>query len=127
MKKLIYATVISVVSVLSGCSMYSAPWAENPYKAAPINKEARVYQPSQTPVNQNVGGFKTVKKAPVLDAKSNTNKSIQATVTPTKKASIVKEKVIVVAKPVNNTVPNVTSQLVVEKPINKEVMIIPIE
>lgn len=118
MKKSIYAIIASAVTVISGCSLYSAPWDNNPYEKAPVYKEAKIYQTSPSVVN-------TEKKAPVLDAKTNTNKTIKST--PTKKASVMKEKVIAMPVPTGNKIPDVSSQVVVERPVKREVMIIPIE
>ena len=122
MKKLVNAVLVSVIATLSGCSIYTAPWDDASYQKAPVYKEARVYQKAPAPVNSAV-----VKKAPVLNAETNTNKRVTSNVTAAQKAPVMKEKVINVSR-TESSVPNVTRAVtVVEKPIEKNVMIIPIE
>lgn len=123
MKKLVNAVVVSLIATLSGCSMYTAPWDDTSYQKAPVYKEARVYQKAPAPVNSAV----VVKKAPVLNAETNTNKRVASNVAATKKATVMKEKVINVSR-TESSVPDVTRAVsVVERPIEKSVMIIPIE
>ena len=123
MKKLVNAVVVSLIATLSGCSMYTAPWDDTSYQKAPVYKEARVYQKAPAPVNSAI----VVKKAPVLNAETNTNKRVASNVAATKKATVMKEKVINVSR-TESSVPDVTRSVsVVEKPIEKSVMIIPIE
>lgn len=121
MKKSIYAIAASIATLLSGCSLYTAPWDQAAYEKAPVVKEAQVYQqpvPSVNAVN--------VKKAPVLDSKTNVNNKVQTK--QMKQASVVKEKVINVPTPKKNSVPKVTESIkIVEKPVEKSVMLIPIE
>ena len=122
MKKLVNAVLVSVIATLSGCSMYTAPWDDASYQKAPVYKEARVYQKAPAPVNSAV----VVKKAPVLNAETNTNKRVTSNVAAAK-APVMKEKVINVSR-TESSVPNVTRAVsVVERPIEKNVMIIPIE
>ncbi len=118
MKKLICAIVVSVISATSGCSMYHAPWDSDQYKNAPIYKETKVYHSSAPVVNKNVG------TAPVL---KNENKSIDKKQVVTKKATVLKEKVVTLKKPVRNEVPNVSKNVITNVPVKKEVLIIPIE
>lgn len=119
MKKSIYAIAASMALLLSGCSLYTAPWEEPAYQKAPAVKEAKVYQVNQPIVN-------TVKPAPVLDSSTNVNK--KAVKKQVKQASLVKEKVINVPVPKKNEVPKVTETInIVEKPVEKSVMLIPIE
>lgn len=121
MKKLVNAVLVSLIATLSGCSIYTAPWDDSSYQKAPVYKEAKVYQKAPATVNSAV-----VKKAPVLNAETNTNKSVKSNVA-TKNATIVKEKVINVSR-TESSVPNVTRAVtVIEKPVEKSVMIIPIE
>ncbi len=117
MKKLFHSSIL-VTLFLSGCSIYHAPWDENPYAKAPVSKEARVYQQKEQFVN------KEFVNAPVL---KNENKVIQNKKVETKKATVLKEKVITVKKPVKNEVPNVSKNVVTDSPVKKEVLIIPIE
>lgn len=123
MKTLVNAVLVTVMATLSGCSMYTAPWDDASYQKAPVYKEAKVYQKAPAPVNSVV----VVKKAPVLNAETNTNARVKSKETTAKKATVVKEKVINVAR-TGSSVPDVTRAVtVVEKPIEKSVMIIPIE
>ncbi len=121
MKKSIYAIAASIALTLSGCSIYTAPWDQEAYQKAPAFKEAKVYQDIQPSVNMSKEN-----KAPVLDSKSNINKETK--VTSYKKATVVKEKVINVPVSNKSTVPNVSQATkLVEKPVQKNVMLIPIE
>lgn len=116
MRKLLGCMVIFIFFVTSGCAIYHAPWEESntSYEKAPVYKETRVYQKSAVEVN--------AVKAPVL---VNENKKVQKTIK-TKKATVLKEKVITIKAPVN-TVPNVSSNVITNVPIKKEILIIPIE
>lgn len=116
MRKLLGFLAVSILLLTSGCAVYHAPWNESntSYEKAPVYKETKVYQRSADEVNAI--------KAPVL---VNENKSVKKTVQ-TKKATVLKEKVIRVNAPVN-TVPNVSSNVITNVPIKKEVLIIPIE
>lgn len=118
MKKLICAIVVSVISATSGCSIYHGPWDSDKYKNAPVYKETKVYHSSAPVVNKNV------ETAPVF---KNENKVIEKKPIATKKATVLKEKVVTVKKPVKNEVPNVSKNVITNVPVKKEVLIIPIE
>lgn len=118
MKKLIYAIVLSTIAVISGCSMYHAPWDSNPYEKTPVYKEDKVYHSSTPVVNVKPA------TAPVF---KNENKVVNNKVNGTKKATVLKEKIIQVNSVAKNEVPNISSNVITNTPIKKEVLIIPIE
>lgn len=118
MKKLIYATVLFAVSVISGCTVYHGPWDSKTYEKAPVYKEDKVYHSTAPLVN-----VKTT-PAPVF---KNENKTVTAKTTNTKSATVLKEKVINVNRVSKNEVPNISSSVITNTPIKKEVLIIPIE
>lgn len=119
MRKLLKVIVISIFTITSGCAVYHAPWDsnKNAYETAPVYKETKVYQKQDVYVKP----VEAV-KAPVL---VNENKKVSKPVQ-TKKATVLKEKVITVKAPVN-TVPNVSSNVSTNVKVKKEVLIIPIE
>jgi hypothetical protein len=118
MKKLICAIVVSVISITSGCSIYHAPWDRDQSKNVPVYKETKVYHSSAPVVNKNVA------PAPVF---KNENQIVEKKPVATKKAVVLKEKVITVKRPVKDEAINVTKNVVTDIPVKKEVLIIPIE